>query len=61
MLQTQGDERLRLDRMAGHDAQPTALGNGRQDKLRLGHGKHIADALAWPATKREISKARAAL
>ncbi|MBF8283508.1 MAG: hypothetical protein HW378_2423 [Anaerolineales bacterium] len=52
----QGDERLKLDAMAGHKSQRVPLRHGGEDELRLDERKLVADALARPAAEGEVRK-----
>src|SRR5215469_6368338 len=44
--------------MTRDKAEGVPLGNSCQDKLRLHHGEAIADAQAWPPSKRNVGIAR---
>src|SRR6266702_7247198 len=54
-----GQQYLGFDRVAGEQAQPVALGDGRQDELGLHHGEVAADAQTRATAEWEMSEVRA--
>ena len=52
------DQALRLDRMAGLEAQAIALGDRRQDQRAFRHGERRADADARAGAERQVGEAR---
>ena len=59
VARTDRDQALRLDRMAGLEAQAIALRNRRQDQDAFLHGERRADADARAGAERQVGEARA--
>src|SRR5439155_26110928 len=57
-LRPQRDVRRGRDPLTGDQREPEALGDGGKEQDRFHLGEAVADALARPAAKREVGKAR---
>ena len=52
------DERPRFHPVSGHEPQPIALDNRRDDEMRFDQRELVADALSWPGAEGQVHELR---